>query len=231
MNTVNASTGFSPFQLKSAFSPRLLPPLVPRDHALEPEDDAALQVIQAIHLDFSEAMDNMIAAKISQAHHANKSRAPEKPYKVGDLVMLSTVHCRREYMQRKDGRVAKFMPRFDGPYKVITSHPETSSYTLDLPPHSKIFPTFHASLLQPFHHNDDDLFPSRALAMPGLVVTPDGEEEFYVNKIIDVRRRGRGKQYLVRWLGYGPEHDLWRPGSEMADTVALDDWEKQHGEQ
>jgi hypothetical protein len=30
------------------------------------------------------------------------------------------------------------------------------------------------------------------------------------------------KDYLVRYEGYGKEHDEWRPGSEMADTDALD---------
>jgi hypothetical protein len=32
-----------------------------------------------------------------------------------------------------------------------------------------------------------------------------------IDKIIDQRTRGRGKQFLVRWLGYGPEADLWLP--------------------
>ncbi|GLB36666.1 hypothetical protein LshimejAT787_0309530 [Lyophyllum shimeji] len=111
-------------------------------------DDLALRVIQAIELNFKEAMDNLINSKIAQAHHANKSRGEEVVYNVGDRVLLSTINRRREYMQKKDGRVAKFMPQFDGPYSVIAAHPETSSYTLDLPEGLNIFPTFHASLLQ-----------------------------------------------------------------------------------
>lgn len=129
-------------------------------------------------------------------------------------------------MQKADGCVVKFMPRFDGPFEVIKAFPESSSYTLKLPELMNIVPTFHASLLQPYVENDDELFPSRTLAMPGPIVTEDGEEEYFVERIVDERKRGCGMQYLVRWVGYGPEHDLWRPGREMKDTVALDDWER-----
>ncbi|KII89940.1 hypothetical protein PLICRDRAFT_64000, partial [Plicaturopsis crispa FD-325 SS-3] len=85
-------------------------------------------------------------------------------------------------------------------------------------------PTFHASLLSKHVANDDVLFPSRANAEPGSVVTADGEVEWTVERIIDERRRGRGFQYLVRWAGYGPESDLWLPRRELDDCEALDIW-------
>jgi hypothetical protein len=86
------------------------------------------------------------------------------------------------------------------------------------------FPTFHASELKPYHENDVTLFPSREFAQPGPVVTIDGQEEWAVDSIIDERRRGRGFQYLVRWVGYGPEEDRWLPGSELKDAHALNVW-------
>ena len=55
-------------------------------------------------------------------------------------------------------------------------------------------------------------------------MTEDGLEEFLVQDIIDARRRGRGWQYLVRWVGYGPEHDRWLAGSALEDCEALDTW-------
>jgi len=127
-------------------------------------------------------------------------------------------------MQKKDGRVAKFMPRFDGPYTIIDSHAETSNYTLDLPNSPNIFPTFHSSQLQPYVENDSALFPGRELNKPPPIVTLEGKMEYFVEQILDERARGKGKQYLVRWRGYGPESDLWLPGRELVDTEALEDW-------
>lgn len=91
--------------------------------------------------------------------------------------MLSTFHRRRDYTQRGDNRVAKFMVRWDGPYRVLHVHPNSSVYTLDLPSTMKIFRTFHSSLLKRFIANDDTLFPARALPRPGPVGTQGGVDE------------------------------------------------------
>ena len=104
-------------------------------------------------------------------------------------------------MQAKSGRVTKLMPRSDGPFTVIRTHPETSNYTIELPNEPNQFATFHASQLRPFCSNDNELFPSRTLPQPGPVVTTHGQEEWLIRDIIDERVRGRGMQYLVRWFG------------------------------
>ncbi len=163
-------------------------------------------------------------AKISQSYHANKKHAPETDYQPGDKVMLSTLHRRHEYKAGKKDRVAKFMPHFDGPYSILSSHPETSSYTLDLPNSPNTFPTFHASVLKPFFPNDPDLFPHRDHPQPCPIVTADGVEEFFINKIIDDRKRGCGFQYLVRWVREGEEADCWLSRKELEDCEALDKW-------
>ena len=131
-------------------------------------------------------------------------------------------------MQEKDGRTVKFMPGFNGPVEVIKGFPESSTYTLHLPEATKIFRTFHSSLLQPYIENNDTLFPSRKFDRPGPIVTAAGETEYFIDKIIDQCTRGRGKQFLVHWLGYGPEADLWLPRCELADTDAYADWIKTH---
>ncbi|GBE87359.1 Transposon Ty3-G Gag-Pol polyprotein [Sparassis crispa] len=171
-----------------------------------------------------EAQDNLFLVKVNQAALANRSCSEEVSYAVGDKVLLSTFHCRWDYMQRGDNRVAKFMVRYDGPYNVLHAYPEFSAYTLDLPASTNIFPTFHASLLKPWRENDASLFPSRQHNQPGPIITDDGAEEWEVESIVNHRPRGRGFQYLVRFRGYGPEHDVWLPGREVKDLAALDSY-------
>ncbi len=149
--------------------------------------------------------------------------------KVGDLVMLSTENRRRNYKRKNDKRVAKFMPRFDGPYVVVRTNSAKSLYTLRLPNNPKTYPGFHAKLLKPFVPNDAEAFPDRELPKPGIVVTEDGEEEVMIDKIVDERVRGRGKQLP------GPLDWLWKgarrvaPGSELSENAALDVWEREQG--
>jgi Cu/Zn superoxide dismutase len=89
-----------------------------------------------------------MAAKIHQAYHTNEHQAPEDVYEVGDLVMLSTENRRRNYKCKGKTRVAKFMPRNDGPYTITHTFPEQSEYTLKLPNNPNTFPGFHTHLLK-----------------------------------------------------------------------------------
>ncbi|OJT13288.1 Transposon Tf2-12 polyprotein, partial [Trametes pubescens] len=235
MSTVNASTGYSPFHLRHGRSPRIIPPITQRETTATAEaTDAdatasALEALRRLETDIMEAQDTLLMAKAAQVFFANRSRGTEHAYAAGDKVLLSTFHRRREYMQRGSHRVAKFMVRFDGPFTIAKAHPSTSSYTLDLPASMRIFPTFHGSLLRPYLENDNDAFPGRSFPEPGPVVTPDGEEEYFVERILDRRRVGRGWQYLVRWLGYNAGSDSWLPGREVEDLAALDVYLKEIG--
>jgi len=60
---------------------------------------------------------------------------------------------------------------------------------------------------------------------PSPVYTEEGEEEWLIDEIVAERRRGREKEYRVRWYGYGPEDDSWLPACELAECEALDKWE------
>ncbi|EDR02067.1 reverse transcriptase-RNase H-integrase [Laccaria bicolor S238N-H82] len=224
MNTVNKSTGFSPFQLRMGRSPRIIPPLVPAKSNATVTDIDTWHVIRKLETDVLEAQDNLLKAKISQSTQSNKHRTLKFPFEIGSRVRLSTLHRRNNYKAKGEKRVAKFMPRYDGPYTIIDVDEDHSTVTLDLPNSPNIFPVFHTSEILPYIESDTSLFPSRHLEEPRPIITEDGQEEYSIDKILDARRRGRGYQYLVRWSGYGAEHDKWLPGSELQDCEALDRW-------
>jgi len=168
-------------------SPSIIPPITPTpvvNTAQESEEAThAAELIESLALDTAEAKDNLFAAKIAQSEFANQHRSPEIPFAVGDKVLLSTTNRQREYMQAKSGRVAKFMPQFDGPFTITHPHPQTSTYTLELPNEPNRFPTFHSLQIHPFVENNNELFKSRKLAQLGPVLTSEGQEEWLIHDI------------------------------------------------
>ncbi|XP_062835829.1 uncharacterized protein LOC134298700 [Anolis carolinensis] len=78
----------------------------------------------------------------------------------------------------------------------------------------RIHPVFHRSLLLPA----DGVCPDVNRPPPGPTLV-DGEEEFEVQDILDSRIHRRRLQYLIDWVGYGPEERSW----EDAFTVHAPD--------
>jgi hypothetical protein len=208
VNSVNKSTGYSGFQLRMGRSPRIIPPIVTNATTkLSEEEISAAEIICQLEIDITEAQDNLLAAKFTQAEQSNKDRGPDP----GQHVKLSTTNRRGQYVHAGDKnelRVAKFMPRFDGPYDIIGIHPECSTITLDMSAQPGVYPTFHTSEIEPYIENDPDLFPNRELPQPGPMISGDScNEEWEIADIIDKRKRSRSMQYLVRWAGHGT--DTW----------------------
>ncbi|SCZ89735.1 BZ3501_MvSof-1269-A2-R1_Chr9g10322 [Microbotryum saponariae] len=164
-SSVNVSTGKTPFELVLGYTPTLAP-LAPIEG-----DEELPSVEELLALRFQsceEARDQLAVSKVRQAAQANKDRADEPSWAVGDLVLLDSSDRRKRLHTRKR-RAAKLMDRFDGPYRIVAAQPGISTYTLQLNKDDSAVPFFHTGKLKAYRSNDSELFPSREPARPGPV--------------------------------------------------------------
>jgi hypothetical protein len=206
--------GYMPFMLRFGHNPIVLPPLECLREPIGQDKIDAHALIDHMHQSLQATKDNLMVAKITQAFKHNKSwRAKEFPYVVGDSVLLSILHHRQNYM-RNGMSMAKFLPRFNGPYIVVNTHEDASTVTLNLPNDPSAFPTFHISLVKPFQLNDDQKYPHRFIPL-------GDNQEFWVDKIIDHKPWGHSQCYLVSFQGYPDSFNCWLSGSNLEGNSAL----------
>ena len=96
MNTINASTGFSPFHLQIGRSPCMIPLLICSE-VNDLTDICTTTMIERLQLNVLEAKDNMLWAKISQSLAANEHCTDAFPFETGSRVVLLTLHWHQDY--------------------------------------------------------------------------------------------------------------------------------------
>uniref|UniRef100_A0A803TCI3 Gypsy retrotransposon integrase-like protein 1 n=1 Tax=Anolis carolinensis TaxID=28377 RepID=A0A803TCI3_ANOCA len=197
-NGVQASTKETPFFANYGFHPRFFPSVIETSEVPAAED--WLQELTAVQELLHQHLDQ---AKEDNKRHADGHRQPGPEIKVGDRVLLST----RFLPSHRPCR--KLDARFIGPYPVVAQlNPVT--FKLQLPRSMHIHPVFHRSLILPA----DGVHPD-ASRLPPAPVLVDGEEEFEVQDILDSRFHRRRLQYLIDWVGFGPEERSWEDASTV----------------
>lgn len=222
MNTVNMSTGFTPFQLQFGKSAHILLPIIPPNHNDTHESTADKITMQMQPLQL-EAQDNLLTSKIKQAHQENQHCQMSFPFKIWQRVILSTTNRWCVYKSGDKPCAAKFMLCLDGPYPIMATNEWHSTVMLALPNQLRLFPVFHLSEVKPFHKNDNNLFPTWALHPPDPI-NIDSQQEFFIDKIVDEQWQGRRMQFLVRWHGEWPKGDIWLDKEELEECNTLDIW-------
>ncbi|KAJ8374999.1 hypothetical protein SKAU_G00055790 [Synaphobranchus kaupii] len=207
----SASTGLSPFECALGYQPPLLSTqeaeiAVPsvRAHVLRCKNIWRLTRTALLHA-------NSRSQRLADLH---RTAAPQ--YRAGQQVWLSTANISLPSSSRK------LQPRFIGPFPIICLV-NPVSVKLSLPASLKVYPVFHVSQVKPVS--------SSPLSTPTIPPPPvrvvDNAPAYTVNRVIDIRRRGRGFQYLVDWEGYGPEERSWLHKSLILDHSVIQDFHEQ----
>ena len=206
---VSTSSGISPFEASLGYNPPLFPALEPECAASSPRSHMA-----RCHRIWEKARASLLRAQERASRSANRRRVPAPEYTVGQPVYLSAKNL------PVPGTSKKLAPRFIGPYPVeAVINPVTVRLTL--PSHFRIHPTFHVSQIKPV--SSCPLSVPTPTPPPPLTL-PGGDKAWEVNKVLDVRRYGRGYQYLVDWVGYPPEDRCWVPRGYFADLSSLSEF-------
>uniref|UniRef100_A0A3B3HTI1 Uncharacterized protein n=1 Tax=Oryzias latipes TaxID=8090 RepID=A0A3B3HTI1_ORYLA len=208
----SAATGMSPFEASLGYSPPLFP---------SQELDLAVPSVQH-HLRraqriWTQARAALLRTRERNCRIANRHRVESPAYQPGQRVWLSSRDIPLQATSRK------LAPRYIGPYPVERVI-NPSCVRLRLPAALKVHPTFHVSQLKPVQ--ESPLCPPSASPPPARVI--DGAPAYTASKVLDVRRRGRGFQFLVDWEGYGPEERSWISRSLILDRTLIDDFFRDH---
>ncbi|KAM9993581.1 hypothetical protein ACTFIZ_011547 [Dictyostelium cf. discoideum] len=193
-NTVNSSTGQTPFSVLLGFHPRT---------PLNINSEYNLPYLEAAEYYRQAARDNMVDAQITMALQYNKDRDDFK-FEVGDLVLVKREKVNIAMINDKDQ--SKVLPNYCGPFKIVSKKSELN-YSIRIQNHKGGHRIVHVSDMKPFIEDDNRIFKRSDSNYKPL------EEE--IDKIVDKRNRmiGRGSriEYRVRFTGKTEDHDMWLP--------------------
>jgi hypothetical protein len=210
-NSRQSSTGHSPFYLNFGQNPVLPSTLI----AAERSDDdvvAAAGGIAAVESLLVELRSTLVEvdAELHRAQEYQKKYADrhrrDVTFVVGDRVWLNAADI------NYDIGAHKLLDKYIGPFAVVQLVSPVA-YKLELPPRlSRIHPVFHVSKLKK-EITDGGKFPGRVqVTRPPPADKIDGEDAWYVERIINKRKTKKGAiEYLVKWEGYPEWESTWLP--------------------
>ena len=201
-NSYQASLKMAPAQL--VFGKRLPTPvtLAKVQGTSTPASDKFILDLQAL---LTEAKQNLNDARSRMQQQADKHRRHVE-FASNDKVLLSSKN-----IQLKGVGTPKLMPKWLGPFTVLERVGQVA-YKLKLPETARIHDVFHVSLLKPYRSDGSVQPPAPHYIMGG--------EEYEVEEVLAHRMRRVGKtretqEFLIKWLGYGPEHNTWEPEANV----------------
>jgi hypothetical protein len=168
----------------------------------------------------SEAKAAIVKAKDEFKLYYDHRCVPAPEIKVGDRVWVDASDIKTMCPS------PKFSANSSDPFKVVKVV-GNGVYKLKLPPcYSQLHPVF---LVMKLKLAKPDPFPGCPRHdEPPPVLQPDGDERWEVDEILEGRVQYSSLWYMVRWKGYGPEHDKWVKHSDVFAKDAIDTYYRRY---
>jgi transposase InsO family protein len=215
-NSINESIGMSPFYAVTGQNVNLEYLGEGQTSITNPPDAGRIKA----HFDqiYNQLQYHLEKAQKRYKATADEHRKEDETYNVNDQVLLSTRNIRTERPTKKLDYT------WIGPYRIKRQiNPVT--YELDLPPTMRIHNVFHTQLLKRYvkgHITD------RRIIVPPPIRNEEEPPGYIIEGIVDVRKKGRGYEYLIKWKNYGVEDNTWEPRRSLADDEMLRQWHAAH---
>ena len=192
-NSLHSTTRTTPFYANYGYHPS--PYSDPnQNHNLQTTSmEEHLEKIKQAHIEINKSLQHTQAV---YTKYYNKKSQP-RSFSIGDHVILFTKNLTTWRPSKK------LNDKFIGPFEIIATW-GSNTYTLCLPKwYSHIHPTFHVSLLEPYHYHDGEVPPE-----PQPIVK-DNSVEWEVDTILDKHIVCGEAKYLISWKGFPSYENSW----------------------
>ncbi|CAM4463975.1 unnamed protein product [Leuciscus chuanchicus] len=202
----SSATGLSPFESCLGYQPPLF-----ASQESETSVPSVQAFIQRCKRTWRRVRSALCRTRARTRRAANRRRVKAPRYVCGQKVWLST-----QNLPIHEGS-KKLMPRFVGPFAIVKVLSPVAVKLRLSRQLRRVHPVFHVSCIKPV---------IRVPTRPTLPPPPLDEvgSIYRVRKLLDVRPRGRGHQFLVDWEGYGPEERRWIPARDVLDRSLIEDF-------
>jgi hypothetical protein len=187
-DTVNSSTGYTPFYLEYGRHPANI-----LNVNLNTYDALALRDLRAT---YQVAKDHIRDAQDRYTMIANRRRL-QSPFQVGDLVLISLRDFRPPHLE--DRPSGKLSDHYSGPYKITELIGDVPLCRLELPSNWRVHPVFHPEKLKMYYWDTQQPHPLENLP-------PDLRS---IETVIAARKIGDCQQVLIKWKNHNPVYNCW----------------------
>ena len=214
-NHIHSVTQNVPFLLDTGWIPRM--GFEPDQHQSKVESVNEFKIRMEAALE--EAKAALVKSKDDMAKYYDQRRTPAPEYQPGDRVFLdaSDIHTMRPSQKLSHQRLGPFL---------VVKKVGNGAYRLRLPPSmSRLHPVSNVVKLT---LAPEDPIPGRHPRPPPLPEIIDGEKEFIVEEILDSKVVNQKLRCLIKWEGYGIEHNSWEPAGDVHAPEHITDFHRRH---